>query len=49
VGGAILGLLINILYFANVTSFYQTFMKGVIVIGALVVGSVARMKEQSAS
>jgi len=49
VGGVILGLLINILYFANVTSFYQTFMKGIIVIGALVVGSITRMKEQTTS
>ena len=32
-GGIILGLLINIIYFANITSFYQEFMKGVIITG----------------
>ena len=37
-GGIILGLLTNIIYFANITSFYQEFMKGVIIIVALLFG-----------
>lgn len=43
-GGIILGLLINIIYFANITSFYQEFMKGVIIIVALLFGAVPRLR-----
>jgi len=43
-GGIILGLLINIIYFANITSFYQEFMKGVIIIVALLIGAVPRLR-----
>lgn len=43
-GGIILGLLINIIYFANITSFYQEFMKGVIIIIALLIGAVPRLR-----
>ncbi len=47
-GGVILGLLINIIYFANITSFYQEFMKGVIIIVALVIGAVPRLRKSAA-
>jgi ribose transport system permease protein len=43
-GGIILGMLINIIYFANITSFYQEFMKGVIIIVALLIGAVPRLR-----
>jgi len=41
-GGLILGLLINVLYFANITSFYQEFMKGIIIIFSLAVGAIPK-------
>jgi ribose transport system permease protein len=47
-GGIILGLLINIIYFANITSFYQEFMKGVIIIVALLIGAVPRLRREIA-
>ena len=47
-GGIILGLLINIIYFANITSFYQEFMKGVIIIVALLIGAVPRLRRRAA-
>ena len=47
-GGIILGLLINIIYFANVTSFYQVFTKGVIILIALVIGAVPRLRRELA-
>ncbi len=43
-GGIILGLLTNIIYFANITSFYQELMKGVIIIVALLVGAFPRLQ-----
>ncbi|MGA2763563.1 MAG: ABC transporter permease [Spirochaetia bacterium] len=46
IGGIILGLLINIIYFANITSFYQEFMKGVIIIVALLFGAVPRLRRE---
>jgi ribose transport system permease protein len=46
-GGIILGLLINIIYFANITSFYQEFMKGVIIIVALLIGAVPRLRRRA--
>jgi len=46
IGGIILGLLINIIYFAQITSFYQEFMKGVIIIAALLVGAVPRLRRE---
>ncbi len=48
IGGIILGLLINIIYFANITSFYQEFMKGVIIIVALLIGAVPRLRRELA-
>jgi ribose/xylose/arabinose/galactoside ABC-type transport system permease subunit len=45
-GGIILGLLINIIYFANITSFYQEFMKGVIIIVALLIGAAPRLRRE---
>jgi ribose transport system permease protein len=47
-GGIILGLLINIIYFANITSFYQEFMKGVIIIVALLFAAVPRLRREIA-
>ena len=41
-GGLILGLLINVLYFANITSFYQEFMKGIIIIFSLAIGAIPK-------
>ena len=49
IGGIILGLLINIIYFANVTSFYQVFTKGVIILVALLIGAVPRLRRELAS
>jgi ribose transport system permease protein len=46
IGGVILGLLINIIYFAQITSFYQEFMKGAIIIVALLVGAVPRLRRE---
>ena len=48
IGGVILGLLINIIYFAAITSFYQEFMKGVIIIVALLFGAVPRLRRELA-
>jgi len=45
IGGMILGLLINIIYFANVTSFYQEFMKGIIIIVSLAIGTIPKLWE----
>jgi ribose transport system permease protein len=45
-GGIILGLLTNIIYFANITSFYQEFMKGVIIIVALLFGALPRLRRK---
>ena len=47
-GGIILGLLINIIYFANITSFYQVFTKGIIILAALVIGAVPRLRRELA-
>jgi ribose transport system permease protein len=46
IGGIILGLLINIIYFANITSFYQVFTKGVIILVALLIGAVPRLRRE---
>jgi len=48
IGGIILGMLINIIYFANITSFYQEFMKGAIIIVALLFGAVPRLRRELA-
>ncbi len=45
-GGIMFGLLINIIYFANITSFYQEFMKGIIIIIALLAGSAPRLRRE---
>jgi ribose transport system permease protein len=46
IGGIILGLLINIIYFANITSFYQVFARGIIIMAALIVGAVPRLRRE---
>ncbi len=46
IGGIILGLLINIIYFANITSFYQVFTKGAIILAALVIGAIPRLRRE---
>ena len=46
IGGIILGLLTNIIYFANITSFYQELMKGVIIIVALLFGALPRLRRE---
>jgi ribose transport system permease protein len=46
IGGIILGLLTNIIYFANITSFYQELMKGVIIIIALLFGALPRLRRE---
>jgi ribose transport system permease protein len=48
IGGIILGLLINIIYFANVTSFYQVFTRGAIILAALLIGAVPRLRREMA-
>ena len=48
IGGIILGLLINIIYFANITSFYQVFTKGAIIMVALIIGAVPRLRRELA-
>ena len=45
-GGLMLGFLINVIYFANITSFYQEFMKGVIIIVALLIGALPRLRRE---
>lgn len=47
IGGIILGLLINIIYFANITSFYQVFTKGVIIIVAFLIGAVPQLLRET--
>jgi ribose transport system permease protein len=46
IGGIILGILTNIIYFANITSFYQELMKGVIIIVALLFGALPRLRQE---
>jgi ribose transport system permease protein len=45
-GGLILGLLINIIYFANITSFYQVFTRGSIILAALIIGALPRLRRE---
>ncbi len=45
VGALILGLLNNIIFFANVPSFYQNFFRGMIVIFSLSLGTLTRLRE----
>lgn len=45
IGAFILGLLNNILFFANIPSFYQTFFRGMIVIVSLGLGALTRLRE----
>ena len=45
IGALILGLLNNILFFANIPSFYQTFFRGMIVILSLSLGALTRLRE----
>jgi ribose transport system permease protein len=44
-GAFILGLLNNIIFFANIPSFYQNFFRGMIVILSLSLGALTRMRE----
>lgn len=48
-GAFILVLLINILYFANVTTFYQEFIKGAIIILAIAVGMIPKIIKDRAT
>lgn len=48
-GGLILGLLINVLYFANITSFYQEFMKGLIIVVSLAIGMIPKLRGESST
>lgn len=45
IGALILGLLNNILFFANIPSFYQNFFRGIIVILSLSLGALTRLRE----
>jgi ribose transport system permease protein len=45
IGAFILGLLNNIIFFANIPSFYQNFFRGMIVILSLSLGALTRVKE----
>jgi len=45
IGAFILGLLNNILFFANIPSFYQNFFRGIIVILSLCLGALTRLRE----
>jgi ribose transport system permease protein len=45
IGALILGILNNIIFFANIPSFYQNFIRGIIVIFALSLGALTRIKE----
>jgi ribose transport system permease protein len=47
-GGIILGLLINIIFFANVAPLYQVFARGIIILIALVVGALPRLRRELA-
>jgi ribose transport system permease protein len=46
VGGLIIGLLINIIFFANIPSFYQEFTKGVIIIVSIAFGLWPRLRAE---
>jgi ribose transport system permease protein len=48
IGAFILGLLNNIIFFADIPSFYQNFFRGMIVIFALGLGTLTRIKELKA-
>jgi ribose transport system permease protein len=45
IGAFILGLMNNILFFANIPSFYQNFFRGMIVILSLSLGALTRVRE----
>ena len=45
IGAFILGLLNNIIFFADIPSFYQNFFRGMVVIFALSLGALTRLKE----
>jgi ribose transport system permease protein len=45
IGAFILGLLNNIIFFANIPSFYQNFFRGMIVILSLSLGTLTRLRE----
>jgi ribose transport system permease protein len=49
IGALILGLLNNILFFADIPSFYQNFFRGIIVIFSLALGSLTRLRELRAA
>jgi ribose transport system permease protein len=45
IGAFILGLLNNIIFFANIPSFYQNFFRGMIVLISLTLGTLTRVRE----
>jgi ribose transport system permease protein len=46
IGALILGLLNNIIFFANISSFYQTFAKGMIIVLSLVIATAPKLFEE---
>jgi len=47
VGAMILVLLINIIFFAQISSFYQNFARGMIILISLIIATVPRLREES--
>jgi ribose transport system permease protein len=46
IGALVLGLLINIIFYANLSSLYQGFAKGMIIVIALAVASIPKIREE---
>lgn len=46
VGALILGLLTNIIFYANLSSFYQGFAKGMIIVASIALASIPRLREE---
>jgi len=44
-GAVVLALITNIIFFANVPSIYQDFIKGLVIVGALILATIPRMRE----
>jgi len=47
IGAIILGLLINIIFFARVSSLYQNFAKGMIIVVSLSLAAIPKLREES--
>jgi len=45
IGALVLSMVINLIYFANIPSTYQEFMKGIIIIGALAMTAIYKRRE----